>query len=147
MRIVCYFIMFIARLLISSIFLLAGVGKFIDISSTEAFMATKNIPAMPYLYLAAITEILGGFSVLLGFKARYGAILLILFLIPTTYIFHDFWNIQDKEQWAQQFTHFFGNMAIIGGLLYVVCFGAGGWGFDKSCCPHKPKAPEEPPKL
>lgn len=141
MRIVCSILMLIGRICMSIIFLLAGVHKLMDYSGTAEYMATKNIPAMPYLLGAAFVEIIGGLSILLGFKIRFGAFLLILFLIPTTYIFHDFWNIQDPKTMQEQMAHFLSNIAIMGGLLYVFCAGAGGCSLDKSCG-HHTKPPE-----
>jgi putative oxidoreductase len=141
MRTVCSILMLIARICISVIFLFAGFHKLMDYAGTIDYMATKHIPAVPYLFGAAFVEIIGGLSILLGYKIRLGAFLLILFLIPTTYLFHDFWNIHDPKTMQEQMTHFLSNIAILGGLLYVFCGGAGGCSIDKSCC-HQTKPPE-----
>ena len=143
MRIICSILMLIARICISAMFLLSGVHKFMDYSGTAEYMATKHIPAMPYLFGAAFVEIIGGLSILLGYKIRFGSLLLILFLIPVTYFFHDFWNIQDPKAMQAQMTHFFSNLALFGGLLYVFCGGAGGCSIDKTYC-HAQKPPETP---
>lgn len=138
MRFMCSFLMFLARVCLSAIFLLAGVHKLIDVEGTAAYMAAKGIPANPYLYGAAFIEILGGLSLLIGYKSRFGALLLMLFLIPTTYLFHDFWNVQDATKMQDQMGHFFSNLAIFGGLLYVFSCGAGGCSLDGRCCQVRP---------
>jgi len=81
---------------------------------------------------AIAVELLGGLSLLLGFFSRYGALLLILFLLPATFIFHDFWNIPESEAMAlrMQMIMFMKNMAIMGGLSYIVSFGSGALSID-----------------
>jgi putative oxidoreductase len=121
----------LARLALSAIFIFAGANKFLDYSGTAAFMASKQMPAVPFfLYAAAALEFFGGLMVLAGFKARWAALVLALFLIPVTYIFHDFWNV-GGEQFQMQIGHFFSNLAVFGGLLYVVCCGSGRFSFDR----------------
>ncbi len=61
---------------------------------------------------------------LLGFKARVGAVLLIIFLIPATLIFHNFWAFEGMER-QMQMIMFMKNLAILGGLLLVLGLGPG----------------------
>ncbi len=138
MNLICSFLMFVGRLCFSVLFIMAGVHKLMDIAGTTAHMATKNIPANPYLYAAIAVEILGGLSLLFGYKTRFGALILALFLISVTYIFHDFWNVADPMEKQMQLGHFFSNVAIFGGLLYIVCCGAGRCSLDRRCCHVKP---------
>jgi putative oxidoreductase len=74
-------------------------------------------------------EIFGGLSILLGFQTRIGAWLLFLYLIPTSVVFHNFWALQGMEKMDAQ-AHFFKNVAIMGGLLFVATFGAGAYSVD-----------------
>lgn len=141
-KFLCSLLMFIGRLCIAAIFLLAGVNKFINFDQTVTYMASKGMTMIPlFLFGAATLEILGGLSLIFGYRTRLGATVLILFLIPTTIIFHDFWMASGAELAAQQI-NFLKNLAIVGGLLYVVCAGAGGCACD-ACCSKK-KLPEEP---
>jgi len=118
------------RILIAVIFLLSGFGKLGNWSGTEAMMASKGLPFVSLLLpLAVLFELGGGLSVLLGFKARHGAIALILFLIPVTLVFHDFWAVQGPQR-QMQMINFLKNVAIMGGLAYVVAFGAGSLSID-----------------
>ena len=113
-----HYLPLIARVLLSAIFIKSGFGKISNFAGTQEFMASKGIPlAGLMLVVTIIVLLLGGFSVLLGYKARLGAWLLIGFLIPATLIFHtDF----PTEQSA-----FFKNIGLIGGLLMVTAFGEG----------------------
>jgi putative oxidoreductase len=119
-----------ARVLLSAIFIMSGVGKILDWSGTAGYMASQNMPAVPFfLLMAIIFEIVGGLLVLVGFRARIGALILLVFLVPATLIFHDFWSFpQDQQQ--NQMIHFMKNTSIMGGLLMVLGFGAGGLSVD-----------------
>jgi putative oxidoreductase len=118
------------RLLISTIFIFSGLGKVGTHAAMAGFAASKGLPAADLaIWLAAAVEILGGLSILLGFQARIGAWLLFLFLIPTSVLFHNFWAMQGMEKMDNQ-AHFFKNVAIMGGLLFVATFGAGAYSID-----------------
>lgn len=120
----------IGRICIAVIFLLSGYGKIVGFDGTAHFMAAKGMTMVPFfLTVALIVEIIGGLSVLLGWKARWGAALLFLYLIPVTFIMHDFWNADAAGKMMQQI-NFLKNLAIEGGLLYVATIGAGSWSFD-----------------
>ncbi len=113
------------RILLSLIFLMSGVMKFVAWDQTAGHMASKGMPLIPVLLpLAALVELAGGLSILLGWQARLGALLLFLYLIPTTLIFHNFWSFEGAEQ-QNQMIHFMKNLAIMGGLLVVAGLGAG----------------------
>ena len=113
------------RVLISAIFILSGVMKFMDWDATAAYMASKGMPFIPVLLpLAAILEIVAGTLVLSGAASRWAALALFLFLVPTTLIFHNFWAYQGMDQ-QLQLQHFFKNLSIMGGLALIVGLGAG----------------------
>ena len=113
------------RILISAIFLLSGVGKIGDWSGTAGYMAAYGMPAVPFfLFMAIVFELAGGLSVLTGFKARWGAVLLIVFLIPATLIFHAFWAVE-QDMFRMQMISFMKNLAIMGGLLQIFAHGSG----------------------
>lgn len=126
----------IGRILISQVFLLAGVNKFAQFSMMSGYMAAKHVPAPAFfLGCAAVLEVLGGIAVLIGFKTRIAAWLLFLYMIPLTILFHNFWALQGMERVDSQI-HFMKNLAIMGGLLLLTSFGAGGCSVDsKSSAP------------
>jgi putative oxidoreductase len=122
----------LGRICISGIFLLAVTHKIGSYAATIAFMESHNmIKPSFFLYLAILVEFLGGISLVLGFKTRYGAVLLLLFLVPVTFIFHDFWNVEGLIDREEQTVRFFSNLAIFVGLLYVFCCGPGKFSLDR----------------
>jgi putative oxidoreductase len=116
----------IARTFLAIIFVRAGFDKaFLDFAGTQQQMADAGIP-IPFIVLifTIAFQILGGISLIVGYKAKIGAILLIIFLIPATLVFHN--PIVDPTQ----MTDFMKNLAILGGLLMVVAFGSGALSLD-----------------
>ncbi|MEQ8757061.1 MAG: DoxX family protein [Coleofasciculus sp. G1-WW12-02] len=114
----------VARIFLSAIFIKSGIGKIFGFASTQQYMAASGIPLAGLVLIPTIIVLLGGgLSVLFGYKARWGALLLIGFLIPATLIFHT--NFPEEE------IAFFKNLGLMGGLLMVVAFGAGAISFDE----------------
>lgn len=116
----------IARILLSALFLWSAVNKILNPAGTQQYMTAKGIPLVGLLYLATVVvELGGGLSVLLGYKTRIGAIALAIFLVPATLIFHT--NFADQIQQIM----FMKNLAIFGGLLMLVQYGAGRISLDR----------------
>ncbi len=107
------------RLFLSAIFIRSAITKILAPQATQAYMAQFQVPGW-LLIPTILVLLLGGLSVLVGYKARWGAACLIGFLIPATLIFHtDFSkNIEVIQFWK--------NLALIGGLLLVIANDAGG---------------------
>lgn len=115
----------VGRTLLAVIFVFSGLGKIGGWESTAGYMASKGMFLVPLFLVATILiEVLGGLSVILGFKARYGAALLALFMIPVTLVFHNFWAMTGGEA-QMQMIMFMKNLSIIGGLTFIAAFGAG----------------------
>jgi putative oxidoreductase len=133
----CSFCLLLGRICLSALFIMAGIGKFLDYDQTTQYMVAKGFTMVPlFLVVSGAIEIIGGLSLLLGYRIRYGALLLILFMIPTTLLFSAFWSYEGLEA-RLQFIQFLKNVSVIGGLLYVLSVGAGKFSFD-SCCGCKP---------
>lgn len=112
------------RVLLSLIFLLSGLNKIGDFSGTAEYMAAAGMPMVNILLVGAIVfEIVGALLVMTGFQARIGAAMLIIFLIPATLIFHNFWALEGDEQQIQMIM-FLKNLSIGGGLLFLIGQGA-----------------------
>lgn len=127
---------FIGRLCMCAIFIISGAGKFVTFSAVSQAMSLKGIPMAPiFLTAAAIIEILGGLSLFLGYKTRIWAVILFLYLIPVTLIFHDFWNF-DEPQRHSQTIEFLKNLTIIGGLWCLIGAGPGRISLDASNTKH-----------
>src|SRR5258706_7140172 len=106
----------IGRILLSLIFIASGLGKVTNAAGTKAMMAQVGIPAVGLLFVVAlIFEVLGGASVLLRFKAKDGAIALMLLQIPTRFYFPDFWGFSGVEHQIQ-IANFRKNVAVFGRL-------------------------------
>jgi putative oxidoreductase len=113
------------RILVAPLFLISGYHKITGFSGVAGYMAAKGMPFAEVLLVGAIVfEIAGGLMVLLGWHARWGALLLFVFTIPATFIFHNFWAV-DAAQDQNQFNHFMKNLAILGALAYVMAVGPG----------------------
>jgi len=118
------------RILLSQIFLISGVMKFMNWAMFVGMMNAKGMPAPEFLLaLAALTEIGGGLGVLLGCQARLSALALALFLVPATLVFHNFWAYEG-EMMQNQMQHFLKNLAIMGGLYTIVAVGSGPFSID-----------------
>lgn len=121
----------VGRILLAAIFILSGIGKITGYAGTAAYMASKGLPMVEILLpLTILIELGGGMLLAIGFKARWAALLLFLFVIPTTLIFHAFWGIDPAAAQEQQI-HFLKNLAIIGGMLMVFALGPGPYSVDK----------------
>jgi len=93
-------------------------------------MESVGFPAPQFFLVGAILlELFGGLSILLGFKARWGAIALIVFLIPATIIFHVS-GIADPANGQGQMIHTLKNLAIMGALVNILANGAGAFALD-----------------
>jgi putative oxidoreductase len=113
------------RILISAIFLISGYHKITGFAAVSGMMAKMGMPMPDLLLAGAIAfEIGGALMVLLGWHACLGALLLIAFTVPATLVFHNFWAV-DAAQYQDQFNHFMKNLAVVGGLLYVMAMGSG----------------------
>jgi putative oxidoreductase len=115
----------VGRALIAPLFLLSGFHKIAGFSAVAGMMAKAGMPFAEVLLVGAIVfELGGGLMVLLGWHARWGALLLAIFTIPATLIFHNFWAV-DAAQVQSQLNHFMKNLAILGGLIYIMAMGSG----------------------
>lgn len=109
----------LGRVLLSVIFILSGLGKLPHFHDIAGMMASKGIPlASVALVITLLIEIGGGLLILTGFQAKYAALVIALWLIPVTLVFHHFWGIPAEQQ-QDQMVHFLKNVAIVGGLLIL----------------------------
>lgn len=121
----------VGRILIAIIFIKAGWGKIGGWEGTAGYMASKGLPLVPVLLAGTILiELGGGLMLALGWKARWAALVIFLWLIPVTVIFHAFWGI-DAAQVQNQMNHFLKNVAIMGAMLMLFAFGPGAYSVDK----------------
>jgi putative oxidoreductase len=118
------------RILIAVIFLISGFFKVGGYAQIVGYAAAMHLPA-PGLAIAAAAavELACGLAILAGFKTRVAAWLLFLYLIPVSFIFHNFWAVQGQEQ-QMQMVNFLKNVAIMGAMLVLSVNGAGAYSVD-----------------
>ncbi|WGD29181.1 DoxX family protein [Ancylobacter sp. WKF20] len=115
----------VGRVLIALIFIASGASKIAAPEATQAYIASAGLPLPLISYLVAvIVELGGGIAVLLGYHARISSLAVAAFTLAAAVFFHN--NLADQNQMI----HFMKNIAIIGGLLQVTAFGAGGFSLD-----------------
>jgi len=119
-------------ILLAVVFLVAGYGKLVAFAGTSGYLAKLGFPAPDLMTALAIAVELGGALLLVaGWRTRGAAWALILFVAVATFAAHRFWEF-DASQYRNQMNHFLKNLALIGGLLFVVAFGPGRMAVDKS---------------
>ena len=120
----------IGRLLFVAIFLLSVPAHFGQ--STIGYAAHQGVPLANVLVpLSGVLALIGGLSVLLGYHARIGAVVLALFLVPVTLMMHNFWAVAEPMQAKLQMAMFMKNVAILGGTFLIMHFGAGPISLDE----------------
>jgi putative oxidoreductase len=114
------------RILVVLIFLQSGIGKIENFQGTAQYMASHGIAPYTNFFLvgAIFFELIGVITLISGYFARFGAFLLLVFLIPTTIIFHT--NFAEQGQMV----HFMKNVSMFGGLLVLLAVGAGRFSLD-----------------
>ena len=119
---------FLGRLLFVLIFLMSGFTHFAK--PTIAFAASQGVPmASALVPLSGIVALVGGLSILLGYRAKAGAWLIAIFLIGVTPM-HKFWGITDPMMQQMQMVMFMKNLTMLGGALLITQFGSGPWSLD-----------------
>jgi putative oxidoreductase len=116
------------RFLITFLFLRSAFGKITGFTAVSGMMAKKGMPfAEVFLVGAIVLEIAGSLMILLGWHARLGALLLSIFLIPATLIFHNFWAVDPAQlrEVVNQTNHFYKNVSILGALVLIMGMGSG----------------------
>jgi putative oxidoreductase len=119
----------VGRAFFSAIFLMAGRTHFDP--AAIGYARSAGVPFAELLVPASgVLAFLGGLSVLLGWRARFGAALLVAFLVPVTLSMHAFWTVKDPMMAQMQFAMFMKNVGLLGGALLVAHLGAGPYSID-----------------
>ncbi|TMQ22962.1 MAG: DoxX family protein [Deltaproteobacteria bacterium] len=119
----------IGRVLFALIFVASVVGHFSSAEIAEA--SAHGVPlASISVPLAGIIALIGGVSVMLGYRARFGAVLLLIFLVPVTLFMHRFWGLPDPQMAMMQKIHFMKNTSLIGACLLIMYHGSGPYSLD-----------------
>ncbi len=122
-------VVLLGRVLFALIFITAAPNNFTK--QTIAYAAAQGVPlaslAVPF---SGLMTIAGGLSILLGYRARIGAWLIVLFLVPVTFMMHNFWAVADPMMKQIQMIMFLKNVSMTGAALFISQIGAGPFSFD-----------------
>ncbi len=119
----------LGRFLYSAIFLMTLFGHFS--AGYIGYAAQAGVPAPGLLVpLSGVIAILGGLSITLGYKAKIGGWLIVLFLVPVTFKMHAFWAVTDPMMHGMQLALFWKNVSMLGAALLITHFGAGPLSLD-----------------
>lgn len=115
----------VGRILLATIFVMSGAGKLADPAATIGYIGAAGLPLVPVAYASAVAvELGGGIALILGYRTRSAAAAMALFSVLAALFFHT--ALADQNQMI----HFFKNIAMAGGLLQLVAFGAGRFSLD-----------------
>jgi putative oxidoreductase len=119
----------LGRFFFALIFLIAGANHFNK--QTIGYAASQGVPLASVLVpLAGGLAVAGGLSILLGYRAKLGAWLIVLFLVPVSLMMHKFWTVTDPMMAQVQMILFMKNVSMLGGALLISQFGAGPFSLD-----------------
>lgn len=122
----------VGRVLLALIFIIAGYGKITGFEGTVGYIQSAGLPA-PQLaaVVAIIVELGGGIMLVIGWKARWAAAALFIFTLVAGIFFHAFWSSPADQVMMQQI-QFMKNLAIMGGMLYIIVYGSGPLSVDRN---------------
>lgn len=122
---------FIGRLALAWFFLSDAYMRLAGWTETIQWLQTKNIPSPAVvLFVALAAMILGGLSLLFGFRTKAGALLLFIYAVGSTVLMHDYWTVEDVAARQADYQIFIRNIAIAGGLLLLLGIGPGQFAAD-----------------
>lgn len=120
----------LGRVLMALLFVPAGVSKLTGFAGTVGYIKSVGLP-LPEVgaAIAVIVELGVGLALLVGYKARYAALVLALFTVAAAIGFHNFWAMEEAKVMINRI-QFFKNLSIAGGLLFIAAYGAGPFALD-----------------
>src|SRR6185369_8719809 len=131
-------IVLLGRLLFTLIFIMSGPNLFSK--QMIGYAAAQAVPlASLAVPISGVLALLGGLSILLGYRTRIGAWLIVLFLVPVTFMMHDFWNVQEAGLKLMQQAMFMKNLSLLGAALLIAYWGAGPCSLCSNKSEHKKK--------
>lgn len=121
-------VVLLGRICFAIVFILGTQGHFTG--QDVAYAVQAGVPLAKIMVpLSGVIAVVGGLSILFGYKAKLGGWLIVLFLVPVTLMMHNFWAVTGPMR-AMQLTNFYKNLSILGGAFLISQFGAGPWSLD-----------------
>ncbi|MGQ0579288.1 MAG: DoxX family protein [Betaproteobacteria bacterium] len=120
------------RVLLALIFIVDGFGKIAGFEGTIRYMQAYHMPMTQILaVMAIIIELGGGIMIAVGWRARWAAAAFFIYVLVVSFIFHAFWAVPENQVQLQKIM-FMKNLAIMGGMLYLMVYGSGPRSVDKN---------------
>lgn len=118
----------IGRILFALVFFNSGIGHLTQMKGTVGYAQSKGVPLAGVMVpVTGVMIIVGALLVLLGWHRFIGAGLLVIFMLPTAFIMHAFWNVTDPNARMGERVHFFKDLALAGAALLLAFYGGGLW--------------------
>ena len=115
------------RILLAALFIPAGISKIVGFEGTVGYIASVGLPLATVAAITAIVvELIAGLALLVGYRIKLAAVILAVFTLVATVLFHNFWAMPADQAYMQQLM-FMKNIAVVGGLLMVAALGGGTW--------------------
>jgi len=122
-------VVLLGRFLFVAIFLMSGPFHFTK--QLTGYAASQGVPFAPVAVpVSGLIAIAGALSILFGYRAKVGAWLIVLFLVPVSFMMHKFWAVSDPMMAQVQMMMFMKNLSIAGAALLITQFGAGPLSLD-----------------
>ena len=113
----------VGRVVFSFFFIYSGFNHLTKLSYMAQYAGASGVPApTAAVAVSGVMLLAGGLSILLGVQPRWGALLLVAFLVPTAFMMHRFWGVADPMMAANQAAHFWKNIALAGASLMIYAF-------------------------
>ncbi len=123
----------LGRILFGGYFLYSGINHFSKVNTMAGYAGSKHVPSPKLaVYFTGVLLFLGGAGVVLGISPAFSLSMLLLFLVPTTFIMHQFWKVTDPAQRMGDMINFMKNVALIGAILMIFSLGHFHSKFQKS---------------
>lgn len=121
----------LGRIALAGIFVKSGIAKIGGFAGTAGYIASKGLP-LPEVgaVIAIVVEVVAGIALIVGWKARWAALAIAIFTLATMFLFHPYWTLPADKQYPEMLA-FWKNLAIFGGMLMVMAFGAGRLSVDR----------------
>lgn len=114
-------VVLIGRVLLAALFLFSAMGHFTQAKAMTGYAQSRGVPAAgPAVFAGGVLLALGGLSLLLGIWPDLGALLLVVFLVPTAILMHGFWKETDAQSRQMEMIQFFKDLGLAGAALILL---------------------------
>lgn len=123
----------IGRVLFALIFINSGIAHLTKLNDMTGYAQFKKVPAAKLaVIVTGLMLIIGSLYIVFGVYADLGALLLAIFLVPTAFMMHNFWTIQDPQAKQGEMINFFKNLSLAGAALIIFILVGSGVDFGPS---------------